>query len=251
MGIPPQTGAGGQANTQDLLQQVLSVSGTGSGGMVPAGSTGIGPFTTNGTNVPATYSSATGALNIPNYLAMPPAGSTGITALTTSGVSGAATYSPSTGALNIPVYASGALNVQQSSLTANTGFSNTTMQAIGNGTAFLFTANVNPCVVLSFFQLISTTGTSVIPAIDIIRSTNTTIPPPAAPVPSADYTVLETRLIASAQPYVMSGSVIDHGITVGVTYCYYLAIWITNGTSPVATLQSGINNSSFSAFELK
>lgn len=248
MSIPPQTGAGGLVNTQNLLQQVLSVSGTGGGGMVPPGSTGIGVFSTAGVSGPAVYVPASGALNIPNYSPVP-AGSTGITALTTSGVSGPSTYNPSTGALNIPVYAWGTPNFQQSSLTANYSTSSATPTAIGGGTGILIAANFNPCIVLSFFQLVTSTGTNPIPVINIIRGTESLPPAAGAVIPGPDTPILETRLVTTAG--VISGSVIDPNITVGVTYCYYLAMWVAYGTSPVSTANSGITNSSLSALELK
>lgn len=247
MSIPPQTGAGGQANAQDLLQQVLAVSGGGGGGMVPPGSTGISAFSTLGTNNVALYT-ASGALNIPNYSAVP-TGSTGITSLATPNT-GAASYSPSTGILSIPVFASGVLNAQKSYLTANATSNSTTQLAMGNGTGFLFTANVNPCVVISFAQLLSLSVSSLIPAIIIVRSTSTTIPPSGTAIPAPDAPLLETKMVGQTTPYSISGSVIDTGITVGVTYCYYLAMWLSIGTG-TATATSGISNSSFSAFEVK
>lgn len=243
----PQTGDGGIVNIQNLLQQFLAGGGGGSG-MVPPGSTGVGAFTTNNTSGLATYSPASGALNIPNYSPVPP-GSTGIRALTTSGTGGASSYSA--GALNIPVYASATLNMQRVFTTVSVPITATTLAAATSiNLGFPFTAQVNPCVCLDYSFLITISVASTVGAVLIVRTTGT-IPPVGATVPTGDVILCQARMVGFLNASTtINGTFLDTTLSVGTTYNYYAAAWISSGSGTLTI--SGLGNVyGLAAFEVK
>lgn len=246
----PQTGEGGIINLQNLLQQVLAGGGVG-GGMNPPGSTGIGTFTTTGTSGAATYSRATGALNVPNYSAVPP-GSTGIVSpIVTSNTSGPSTYSPSTGALNIPTYAGGALNQGIVRVTAQ--WTNGTT-VLSTGLGFPFTALYNPCVRLTFNILVSYATASTVPAITVYRTTSS-IPAQGSPPNAGDVTIgVGRQLFLINTNNTLIGYFLDTTLTVGVPYNYYMAFFAANaGPATIQWTQNGqgLYINGLYAFEVK
>lgn len=217
--------------------------------MIPPGSTGITQLTTNGTSGVATYDPATGILNVPNYAANPP-GSTGIRNFSTSGSSGASLYLFASGSMNIPVYASGVLNEQTTPPSGSLGLNSSTPLAIGQGLAFTFTANSNPCVLISFNILISVASSSVVPSIAVYRS-NDPVPPAAGDAVTGDTLIFSVRRVAQINmQWNLTGSYLDTTVTVGTPYCYYLAVYYTTANSGVVTV---LNNalSNFSILEVK
>ena len=240
----PQTGDGGIVNTQVLLQQVLAGGGGGSG-MVPPGSTGIVDFTTGGTIGPSTYNRSTGALNIPNYLAMPPANSTGITAFTTNGASGPATYSA--GALNIPVYASSTLNSQSVAVDVQRTTTSTTGVSIEVG--FPFTTQVNPCIWFDYSVLIGITSGVTPPSIAVVQTAGS-IPPAGTARPDSDTVICQTRMDATTvATCTLNGSFLFTDADVGVTYNYYLLLRVGGGSGTI-TLNAN-SATGLCAFEVK
>ena len=249
---PPQTGDAGIMNIQLLLQQVLAgqraaVSPFSS--MVPPGSTGIGSFSTTGTSGLSTYDSGTGAMNIPNYSAVP-VGSTGIISslFTTSATSGPATYNATTGALSIPTYASGTLNEKVALVTAS--FSNGTATPQSTGLGFAFTAQVNPCVYICYNFSVSYTASGTLPAVAIMRTTGA-IPAAGAGVGS-DVTVVQSSqigLVSTATT--LTGALLDTSLTVGTAYNYYAALWCAAGTGPAVIEVVSGTPTGLCAFEVK
>ena len=252
------TGAAGIANIQKILgstnpqtgdagivaiQELLAAGGAGGGGMVPAGSTGITTFTTNGTSGASTYNSTTGAMNVPAYAGMVPGGSTGITIFTTNGTSGAATYNSANGAMNIPNYATGSggavlqFNFAQFSPTT---YSTTSTSMISTGQGLAFTP-VTAQVIVTY----SVNLQSAAPAIGIYRTTTaipvagTVITPIPANTVQITYNTNSTTAIQ-----VISGSEFDIGLTPGTPYNYYLGMRAASGTlvlnaSTAASIQVG------------
>lgn len=231
----PQTGEGGIINVQVLLQQILAGGGVG-GGMSPPGSTGIGTFSTTGTSGAATYSPVTGALNIPNYSAVP-AGSTGITSLTTTGASGPSTYSPSTGVLNVPSYAGPTLNQNSVRVTAQWTNGST---VFSTGLGFPFTALYNPCVRLSYNLQVSYATASTVPVFAVYRTTGS-IPAQGVAPGGTDVLIVQTRqLLLINTNNTIVGYFLDTSLTVGVPYNYYIAFWCANaGPATIQWTQNG------------
>lgn len=245
----PQTGEGGIINLQNLLQQVLAGGGVG-GGMNPPGSTGIVTFSTNNTSGAATYSPATGALNIPNYSAVPP-GSTGIVQLSTAGASGPATYSPATGILDVPQYAGATLN--QNSVRVTATWSNGS-SVFSTGLGFPFTALYNPCVRLSYNISVSYAVAQTVPAITVYRTTGS-IPIQGAVTNPGDVTISTGRqLFLVNTNNTLYSYLLDTTLAVGVPYNYYMTFSCANaGPATIQVTQDTHGNyiNGLFAFEVK
>ena len=240
----PQTGDGGIVNTQVLLEQVLAGGGGGSS-MEPPGSTGIVNFTTNSSSGASSYNKSTGALNIPNYLALPPANSTGITALTTNGGSQPATYSA--GALNIPVYASSILNMQKAVVT--TQYSTTSNVGIATGVGFPFVTQVNPFIWFDYSILVTITSGVTPPGVAVVQSPGSVVPPGGS-VPSGSWSTIGlTRMDGTTVATTTLNGSFLYNAAIGTPYVYYLLIYVGGGSGTVTINANSATG--LCAFEVK